>query len=147
MLTITVAEGKLIRDTEMFGTMDPYCTITFKNQKFKTRIHNGGGKKPIWGDTFSIETTSPTEEIVLRCWDQDVTTSDPIGFVTIKLSSLMINCGVEDWFPIMFENKTAGEIFIKSKFEPKGGNLYEQEIQKVKESNEKNLKEAEEAKA
>jgi len=47
----------------------------------------------------------------------------------------------------MFENKTAGEIFIKSKFEPKGGNLYEQEIQKVKESNEKNLKEAEEAKA
>jgi hypothetical protein len=59
----------------------------------------------------------------------------------------MNNCGVEDWFPIMFENKTAGEIFINSKFDPKGGNLYEQEIQKVKESNEKNLKEAEEAKA
>ena len=74
---------------------------------------------------FSIETTSPTEEIVLRCWDQDLTTSDAVGFVTIKLSSLMINLGIEDWFPIMFENKTAGEIFIRSKFEPKGGNLYE----------------------
>jgi hypothetical protein len=31
----------------------------------------------------------------------------------------------------MYENKTAGEIFIRSKFEPKGGNLYQLEIQKV----------------
>ena len=30
ILNITVVEGKLVRDTEMFGTMDPYCTITFK---------------------------------------------------------------------------------------------------------------------
>ena len=106
----------------MFGSMDPYCTITFKDKKFKTKVHEAGGKKPIWGDSFTIETTSPSEEIVLRCWDQDVTTNDAIGFVKIKLSSLMINCGVEDWFPIMFENRTAGEIFIRSKFEPKGGN-------------------------
>jgi hypothetical protein len=34
----------------------------------------------------------------------------------------MINFGVEDWFPIMYESKTVGEIFLKSKFEPKGGN-------------------------
>jgi len=122
VLTITIVEGKLVRDTEMFGSMDPYCTITFKDKKFKTKVHEAGGKKPIWGDSFTIETTSPSEEIVLRCWDQDVTTNDAIGFVKIKLSSLMINYGVEDWFPIMYENSTAGEIFIRSKFEPKGGN-------------------------
>jgi hypothetical protein len=34
----------------------------------------------------------------------------------------MINFGVEDWFPIMYESNTVGEIFLKSKFEPKGGN-------------------------
>jgi hypothetical protein len=58
----------------------------------------------------------------LRCWDQELTSSDPIGFANIKLSSLMINFGVEDWFPIMYESNTVGEIFLKSKFEPKGGN-------------------------
>ena len=43
----------------------------------------------------------------------------------------MINFGVEDWFPIMYESKNVGEIFLKSKFEPKGVNEYKQEILKV----------------
>lgn len=30
ILTIKVKEGKLTRDTEYMGTMDPYVTITFK---------------------------------------------------------------------------------------------------------------------
>ena len=30
ILTVKVKEGKLIRDTEYMGTMDPYCTISFK---------------------------------------------------------------------------------------------------------------------
>jgi len=29
ILTLKVVEGKLTRDTEMFGSMSPYCTITF----------------------------------------------------------------------------------------------------------------------
>jgi len=49
-----------------------------------------------------------------------------VGFTKIKMSSLMINCGVEDWFTIMYDNKPAGEILIRSKFEPVGGNEYEQ---------------------
>ena len=64
--------------------------------------------------------------MTLRVWDQDLTTSDAVGFCKIKLSSLMINCGVEDWFTIMYDNKPAGEILLKSHFEPKGGNQYEQ---------------------
>lgn len=127
-MTITLVEGKLVRNTEYLGEMDPYCTLTFKNQKFKTKVHDNGGKKPVWNESFSIEVESPTEEIVLRCWDLDLTSSSPIGFATIKLSSLMINCGIEDWFPIIFENKTAGEIFIRSKFEPKGGAAYNDEL-------------------
>lgn len=45
----------------------------------------------------------------------------------------MINFGIEDWFPIIKDDKIVGEILIRSKFEPKGGNQYDQEIQKVKE--------------
>jgi len=61
----------------------------------------------------------------MRVWDQDFTTSDAVGFTKIKMSSLMINCGVEDWFTITFENKKAGDILLKTHFEPKGGNAYE----------------------
>ena len=80
-----------------------------------------------------MEVTSPTDEIILRVWDQDLTTSDAVGFTKIKLSSLMINCGVEDWFTIMFDNKPAGEIKISTTFEPKGGNQYEEMLAKFEE--------------
>ena len=69
ILLLRIKEGKLIRDTEVLGTMDPYCTITFKNNKYKTKVHDKGGKKPIWTDEFTLEVESPTDEMTLRCWD------------------------------------------------------------------------------
>jgi Ca2+-dependent lipid-binding protein len=126
ILTIRPKEGKLVRDTEVFGSMSPYLTLTFKGKKFKTKVHDSGGKKPVWTDEFVLEVTDVTEELVLRCWDQDLTTSDAVGFTKIKMSSLMINCGVEDWFTVMYDNKPAGEILLQTTFEPLGGNQYDQ---------------------
>ena len=77
--------------------------------------------------------TSVTEELVLRVWDQDMTTSDAVGFVKIKMSSLIINCGVDDWFTIMFDNKPAGTVHIKTSFAPKGGDKYSEMLEKYKE--------------
>ena len=72
-----------------------------------------------------MNVTSPTEELVLRVWDQDMTTSDAVGFAKIKMSSLIINCGIEDWFTVMFDNKPAGQVFISTTFAPKGGDKYQ----------------------
>ena len=83
-------------------------------------------KKPVWGDSFVFDVESPTEELIMRVWDQDLTTSDAVGFTKVKMSSLMINCGVEDWFTIMYDNKPVGEVLIKTQFKPKGGNGYDQ---------------------
>ena len=58
-------------------------------------------------------------------WDQDLTTSDAVGFCKVKVSSLMINKGIEDWFTILYDNKPAGEVLLKSVFEPKGGDAYD----------------------
>lgn len=76
-----------------------------------------------------------------------MTTSDAVGFTKIKMSALIINCGVEDWFTIMFDNKPAGEILIRTQFEPKGGNGYEQMKEKFEEQNKKLEEEAQQAKA
>ena len=126
LLTLTLVEGKLSHDTEVMGKMSPYITIVYKKHKLKSKIHNYGGKTPKWGDEFVLDVESPADEFILRVWDQDLTTSDAVGFTKIKLSSLMINCGVEDWFTIMYDNKPAGEVKLKSVFEPEGGNAYDQ---------------------
>jgi Ca2+-dependent lipid-binding protein len=69
ILTLTVAEAKLTRDTEFLGNMSPYITLVFKQQKLKTKIRYDGGKTPKWNEDFQLEVTDPAEEIVLRVWD------------------------------------------------------------------------------
>lgn len=63
------------------------------------------------------------------------------------MSSLIINCGIDDWFTIMFDNKPAGEIRISTTFAPEGGDEFENMKQKYEEQQEILAKEAEEAKA
>ena len=81
LLKLTVVEGKLTRDTELMGKMSPYVTIAYNGQKFKTKIHHSGGKEPKFGDEFTLEVANGSEELILRVWDQDLTTSDAVGFV------------------------------------------------------------------
>jgi len=54
-----------------------------------------------------------------------MTSSDAVGFAKLKMSSLIINMGVSDWFQVTYDNKPAGEILLETHFEPKGGNQYE----------------------
>lgn len=69
ILTLRPKEGKLVRDTEVFGKMSPYITITFKGKKYKTKVHDHGGKKPVWTDEFVLEVTDTSEELTMRVWD------------------------------------------------------------------------------
>lgn len=147
LLTITCVEGKLTRDTEVMGKMSPYCTFVFNGKKLKTKTHNYGGKKPVWGDKFQLEVESHTEELFMRVWDQDLTTSDAVGFCKIKLSSLMINNGVDDWFTITYDNKPSGEIHLTSEFASEGGDKFAQAQEEYAEQEERLKQEAEEAKA
>ena len=68
--------------------------------------------------------TSVDEDLMLRVWDQDMTTSDAVGFIKLKMSSLVINCGVDAWFDIMYENTKAGSVHLITKFEPAGGDAF-----------------------
>jgi len=59
----------------------------------------------------------------------------------------MINCGIEDWFTIMFDNKPAGEILMSTHFEPVGGNAYDEMKSKYEDQQVELQKEADAAKA
>ena len=113
-LKIKVLEGRLFRDTETFGKMDPYCILEIGGRKFKTRVHTGGGKNPKWGDTFEVVVSDLHEEIKFAIMDEDVTSDDTVGYGIVKISALCINHGVKDWFSITFQNKLAGQIFFET---------------------------------
>ena len=43
VLKILVKKGKLYRDTEAIGKMDPFVEIEYKNKKYRTRVKEEGG--------------------------------------------------------------------------------------------------------
>jgi Ca2+-dependent lipid-binding protein len=107
------------------GSMSPYCTLTHKGKKLKTKVQANAGKLPKFGEEFQFEIDDGGEEIFVRVWDQDMFSSDAVGWVKVKASSLMLNNHVADWFDLYMDNKPAGKVHLISDFAPEGGDQYE----------------------
>ena len=80
--------------------MDPYVTIETRQQKLRTKTINGGGKTPVWNQIFDIDVKYIGDDMSLTVLDEDVTASDKVGSTQIKLSSLCVNGGLDEWFTI-----------------------------------------------
>ena len=107
-LRLTLVEANLTRDTEMFSKMDPYCKISYREQQFRSKTLNGAGKKPKWNETFEIQVKYIGDDLELTVFDEDLTSSDTVGSAQIKISSLCINGGLNEWFDIQYLGKKSG---------------------------------------
>jgi Ca2+-dependent lipid-binding protein len=56
----------------------------------------------------------------LTVFDQDVTSDDKVGEVSIKISSLCTNGGIDEWFEIQYKGKVAGKVHLISRYTPEG---------------------------
>jgi len=99
-LRLTIVEAKLKRDTDFFSKMDPFCVITCREEKYKTKVLQGAGKLPKWNETYDIEVKYIGDDMTIEVRDEDVTSSDLIGSTVIKLSSLCANGGLDEWFKL-----------------------------------------------
>jgi Ca2+-dependent lipid-binding protein len=98
VLRINVVHGKLTKDLESFGKQDPYVKITYMGTPYKTRVHENGGKNPVWNQAFDIRIGSIGDDMQFEVKDEDVVGAKLIGQATIKASSFCINGGVRDYF-------------------------------------------------
>ena len=53
-----VIEGKLYRNTETFGQMDPFILIKHNGAKYRTPVLDDAGKNPIWNHLLIIPVNS-----------------------------------------------------------------------------------------
>ena len=107
-LELTIVQGRLTRDVDTFSKQDPYVNIIYMGTKQKTRVHDNGGKEPVWNQTFTYQLGSISDDIRFEVKDQDVLSATLIGEATIKASSFCINNGVRDWFTFSFKGKSVG---------------------------------------
>ena len=119
-LTVKPLSGKLKRDTETFGKMDPYCKVKLGSTTHETKVHSNAGKYPAWNDKLVFKRSN--EEVVnIDVLDKDTFSSDTIGYVTIPLSKVVENKKVSEWHTLSYKGKMAGEILVEMEFIPDAG--------------------------
>ena len=127
-LRVHIIEAKLTRDTETFGKMDPYIIINTRMQRIRTKTATNQGKTPKWpGEFMDIDVKYVGDDMLVQCFDEDVTDSDHIGENNIKLSSLCIGSGIDEWFEIQHKGKKAGSVHLRSEWTPSGGQLQQRD--------------------
>lgn len=116
-LTITLVEGNLTHDTELFGKMDPYAVFTHGSSNHKSHICDDQGKTPKWIDThFEFPIKDLSEEIKMEIFDKDLLKSDLVGNTILRVEDLIVKGGVKNWFDIYYKEKSAGKILLSTKW-------------------------------
>ena len=102
-LRMLVVEGELFRDTETFGQMDPFLIIEHNNKKYKTSVHQDGGKTPKWNHEVLIPIRSKNDTLKITCYDEDVIMDSFVGQHTYTVSTIAkAKETVDTWYPLFY---------------------------------------------
>ncbi|RHZ44602.1 hypothetical protein Glove_718g62 [Diversispora epigaea] len=113
VLKIKIYGAKELRNTERFGTSDPYCKLTILGTKelARTKVVNDT-LTPIWNETFYILLNSLTDNLNIEIFDfNELTKEKLMGMATFSLPTLEENpVQNEIQAPLSFDNKSCGQI-------------------------------------
>ena len=59
--------------------MDPWCQLTTKHQKVRTRTLQGAGKAPSWQQAFEIKVYDLADQIEISVFDEDPMSDDVVS--------------------------------------------------------------------
>lgn len=119
-LVLHVEEAKVTRDTETFGTMDPYCEIKFNGKTTKTPVKTDAGKTPKWNFRMELEVEDVMAPILFKVMNKNLMSDDQICHTQdLKIYNLLgPNNGMTEDFHTYYEKKDRGTIKIRSQFTP-----------------------------
>lgn len=113
-LTFKILKGKLKRNTETVGEMDPFIVIQYLKVKYQTAVHKSGGKLPVWNQAFDLPIYSQDHIIKLTCYDKDLILDDTVGETLIRVKALINSEGKRSWVSLYYKKEYAGEILIQT---------------------------------
>ena len=119
-LKLHLLEAHLTHGSHGLGKMDPYVKFQSREQEFKSSVDKNGGKNPKWhGQHWEIEVHYLGDELHYHVFDDDIGKDDSIGKGSTKLSALVHNGGVSEWFEIQHKGEPAGKIHLQTEWHPK----------------------------
>ena len=120
ILKVTVVEARLKKDANTWSTQDPYVMIENRMQRFKTKVAQDGGKEPKFGDEFEMDVKYIGDDLTMRIMTKNSIMSDSkVGEATIKISSMCVPGGIDDWWVVNADGGEGGKIHFNCTWEPK----------------------------
>ena len=119
-IRIKIWSAQLTRDTEIFGKMDPYCVIEYKDKKYQTNVKNEAGTKPVWNQSFNFF-AELNRQIVFDVLEEDTFSSDQVGMCETTIEAIIPKNGadsVEHDLELNYGNEEAGTLKISVEFTP-----------------------------
>ena len=109
-LVVKPAAGRLTRDTEAVGTMDPYVKVTVGTRQERSKVHADGGKFPQWSDSFTFSIVN--EDLVkIECWNRNhVASDDCIGEGAVPIATIAAAGKWNDWVELTYRGRSCGHI-------------------------------------
>jgi serine/threonine-protein phosphatase 2B regulatory subunit len=120
-LTIKCIGGMDLAATAFVGKADPYVKLKVGQQEFSTKVHQGGGKKPVWGDEFTFN-ISNEKELHMEVLDKESVGKDKfIGRTTVSIMQWISKGMFDGDIEIQdAKQKPAGKIKLSVKFAKPG---------------------------
>ena len=106
------------------GQADPYCMLRIGAQEHQTKVAQGGGKKPVWGDTFDFD-ISNEKEMAIQVMDKEAMGKDKlIGQTTVSIMQWIAKGTFDGELEIQdTQGKPAGNVSLSIKFTKPGAGL------------------------
>lgn len=106
-----------LKGVGMMQTADPYCKLTIGTQDFQTKIHEKGGKNPIWDETFDFNIATE-KSLIVEIMDKETSGKDRfMGKASVPLAPWLSKGMFEGDIDIKDNNdKPAGKLSLTVKF-------------------------------
>ena len=119
-LVLHVEEAKVTRDTETFGTMDPYCQVIFNGKTTCTPVKTDAGKTPKWNFRMELNVEDVMAPILFKIYNKNLMSDDQICHTTdLKIFNLIgPNNGMTEQFHTYYEKKDRGTLTLRTQFIP-----------------------------
>jgi Ca2+-dependent lipid-binding protein len=115
ILRLEVVKGWIVKNSEVWGMMDPYVELKYQKIKYRSRVHGAGGSKPVWNQSFDILIVGKLSDIQFQLFHEDVPEDDEIGSTKFPVNTILSPTGVKELkVPVYSDGSQSAEILIKT---------------------------------
>jgi len=125
-LNLTLINAQGLKDTELFGRSDPYCTVELLSlngqpqQKMRTKTAKNAGTSPVWNQVCKLQIMQHHVEVLINIYDENFTSDDFLGTVRIPLTSLHNAKSRTFTLPVIRKGKQKGTLTVSATYSAGG---------------------------